>query len=182
MVQDRKISVIVVYMSALPEKKIKLIIGLGNSGNVYGNTYHNIGHLFIDFYGQKTETGNPKKLLKSEGYMNNAGAFVARRVGKSGPRPKEIFFFQDYSSLEIGTKSISSGSGSAGHKGIASIIRFLKTESFWRLRIGIRPPKNSLFSKLRPRQKAGSFVLKKISRKNKDILMSVFEKAAKEIC
>jgi peptidyl-tRNA hydrolase, PTH1 family len=162
--------------------KIKLIIGLGNKDKTYENTYHNVGHLLVDFVDKNQESRiKNQELLKSDGYMNNVGSFVSQTVKKTGLQPEKLLIVHDDSDIEIGNYKFSFGSGSAGHRGVESIIKSLKTKNFWRLRIGIRPPRDSLFSKLRPRKKASEFVLKKISKRNGEIFQSVFEKINQEL-
>ena len=101
--------------------------------------------------------------------MNNSGKFVVKAAKKAGAKPEEILIAHDDSDLEIGKYKIDFGRGAGGHHGIESIQKHLKTNDFWRLRIGIRPANETV------RQKAEEFVLKKISSNDKKILGSVFE-------
>lgn len=183
------------------EPKIKIIIGLGNPDKKYKNTYHNAGHLFVDFLIKNQQNSQfpipNSQLLKSEVYMNESGPFVSKIIRKSGIKPENTLIAHDDSDILIGDYKISFDRSSAGHKGIESIINALGTQKFWRLRIGIRPsPRTNADStqtnaeKLRqresaadfqvrvsPRLKAEKFVLKKISASNKKILEDVFRKA-----
>ena len=146
---------------------VKLIIGLGNPGKEYEKTYHNAGFLAIDYFVKNSPISKP---LKTDVYMNQSGEFVAKIARKNKIKPEEILIVHDDFDIEIGNYKISFSRGSAGHNGVESIIKSLKTKDFWRLRIGIRP-QNS-------KQKAEKFVLKKISKKNLKILNRVFETAA----
>ena len=161
-------------------KKIKLIIGLGNPDTEHKNTYHNAGFLFIDYSEESplVKSFPPKedrptvekfKVIKSEEYMNNSGKFVVKAAKKAGAKPEEILIAHADSDLEIGKYKIDFGRGAGGHHGIESVQQHLKTNDFWRLRIGIRPANETT------RQKAEEFVLKKISSNDKKILGSVFE-------
>jgi peptidyl-tRNA hydrolase, PTH1 family len=162
--------------------KIKLVIGLGNPDKSYENTYHNVGHLFVDFVDKDLQlTTYNLRLVKSDIYMNHSGSFVTKTLKKTGVKPESLLVVHDDGDLEIGTYKFSFGSGSAGHRGVEDIIKALKTKDFWRLRVGIRPLRKTFFSKLRPRQKTRDFVLKKISSSNKETLNSVFEKARQAI-
>ncbi len=148
----------------------KLIIGLGNPDKKYENTYHNVGHLFVDYLAGEA--------LKSDEFMNESGKYVAKAVKKFGVKPEELLVVHDDSDIEIGKYKLTPpGHGSAGHHGIESIEQHLKTNNFWRLRIGIRPKQKEG----EERMKALDFVLKKISLENKKILETVFEEAKKEL-
>ena len=152
--------------------KIKLIIGLGNPEQGYKNTYHNAGYLFIDHI-EKHNRKLANRSLKTDTYMNSSGGFVKGITKKKGIGPNSLLIAHDDSDLDLGTYKINFGSGSAGHKGVDSIIKSLGTKDFWRLRIGIRP--TGIINRLRGRKKAGDLVLKKISPKNGKILEQVFD-------
>lgn len=158
------------------EPKIKIIIGLGNPDKKYENTYHNAGHLFIEYLGDK-ELGIKNGAVKTDVYMNESGKFVSKTAKKSGVKPENILITHDDSDILIGDYKISFDRSSAGHKGIESIISALGTQKFWRLRIGIRPIQKEGTTRL----KAEKFVLKKISSSNKKILENVFQKASLDI-
>lgn len=153
----------------MENKKIKLIIGLGNPDDEYKNTYHNVGIQFIEFLqNSKLEIKN-LKLLSSENYMNNSGLFVKEQLKKHKIKPENLLVTHDDSDIVLGNYKLSFGRGSAGHKGAQNVIDQLKTKNLWRLRIGIRPPKE------KTRSKADSFVLKKISPTNSKKLEKVFK-------
>ena len=187
----------------------KLIIGLGNPDKKYMNTYHNVGFLAIDYFAKnppsaKSQTSN-YKLLKSDTYMNVSGFFAQRMMKKHGAKPEQLLIIHDDSDILLGEYKLSFSRGAAGHHGVESVIKSLKTNSFWRLRIGIRPPNpadhadksgprrnfnlSAMSTKFRevsdksqrsPRPKAEEFVLKKITAADKKILEQVFQKAATE--
>jgi len=146
--------------------KIKLIIGLGNPDKKYEDTYHNVGHLFVDYLAGEA--------MKSDEFMNESGKYVAKMVKKFGVKPQELLIVHDDSDIEIGRYKLTPpGHGAAGHHGIESIHQHLKTNDFWRLRIGIRPKQ----AEGKERMKALDFVLKKISPADKKILGKTFEEA-----
>jgi len=150
---------------------IKLIIGLGNPGKEYEKTYHNVGFLAIDFLAKNPPAA---KLLKSGGYMNQSGSFVAKASKKYGVKPDEILIVHDDSDIELGKYKVSFGRGSAGHRGIDSIIKSLGTKNFWRLRIGIGRQIANREAQI-VKRKAKEFVLKKITKKDLEILEQVFK-------
>jgi len=157
---------------------IKIIIGLGNPGKEYEKTYHNVGFLFIDYlnHNPNLQMYPNLQILKSENFMNESGSFVAKILKKKGIKPENLFVVHDDSDIETGKYKVSFGRGSAGHNGVESIIKALKTKNFWRLRIGIRPP-----IRANQRLKASDFVLKKIGKKDMEMLKEVFEKIKKEL-
>ena len=115
--------------------------------------------------------------------MNESGRAISAAIKYFKIKPEEILIVHDDSDIEIGKYKISFGRGSAGHNGVESIIKSLKTKDFWRLRIGIRPNIRINQSKIsiNQRLKASAFVLKKISKKDLKILEKVFEEAAQKI-
>src|SRR3989344_3336541 len=151
---------------------IKLIIGLGNPGKQYENTYHNVGSLFLQCLKKELPIAN-YQLLIANVFMNESGSFVAKLIKKNGAKPNQIIIVHDDSDLEIGEFKIQYGRNSAGHKGIESIIQSLGTKEFWRLRLGIRPLNN--------KSKAGTFVLKKITPTDKIILEKTFSLLANQL-
>lgn len=162
--------------------QIKLVIGLGNPGKKYENTYHNVGHLFVNYL----KTHNLKPItynLKTDCYMNESGKFVRAAMKKRGLKSKELLIVHDDSDINIGDYKIDFDRGGAGHKGVESVIKALKTKKFWRLRIGIRAldPKRLVPNNLRPRAKAGELVLKEISPQDKKLFETVFREISREI-
>lgn len=164
------------------EVKFHLVIGLGNPGSQYALTYHNVGFLAIDYLNKCQAPSIKCQALKSNVYMNESGKFVAKILKKNRVKPEKILIIHDDSDIELGKYKFSFERGSAGHKGVASIIKFLKTKNFWRLRIGIRPKtsrkKADLPAEAR-RAKAGDFVLKKINKKDLAVFRKVFEETQK---
>ncbi len=141
----------------------KLIIGLGNPDKKYENTYHNVGHMLADYLSGEA--------MKSDTYMNESGRSVAKAMKKFGVKPENLLIVHDDSDIELGKYKFSFGRGAAGHHGVENIQATLKTNNFWRLRIGIRPAQKESGT----RKKAEEFVLKKISPADKKLLEKVFE-------
>src|SRR3989344_7663559 len=172
---------------------IKLVIGVGNPGKVYENTYHNAGFLLIDYLlSKKPAIPNFEfrisKLLKPDVYMNESGGFVKKALKRKSSKPEEILIVHDASDLALGSWKFDFDRGSAGHKGVASVINALGTKKFWRLRIGIRPKiseraprkKADLPAEAR-RAKAGEFVLKRIGVRDKKALERGFEEIGERL-
>jgi PTH1 family peptidyl-tRNA hydrolase len=146
---------------------VKLVIGLGNPDPEYGATYHNVGHLFVD----ALIAAHPKsdlKMLTTDAYMNESGACVAQALKKYKLKPAELLVAQDDSDIAIGNHKHSFARNAGGHWGVHTVIDHLRTNCFWRLRVGIRP----LVEKRR--QKAEDLVLKKISAADRKKIDAVF--------
>ena len=163
------------------EVKPRFIIGLGNPGKEYEKTYHNAGFLAIDYLNKHHVSCVRCQMLKTDVYMNQSGGFVVKTIKKNKIKPEELMIIHDDSDIELGKYKISFNRGSAGHNGVESIIKALKTKNFWRLRIGVGKMSNVKGQKSKVRTKASDFVLKKISKKDLEILEKVFEAAAKKI-
>lgn len=123
-----------------------LIVGLGNPGEEYENNRHNIGFLILDKVQDRLRSKNNELgtiLLKPDKFMNNSGLRVREKADYYKIEPKDIYIVHDDLDLDFGTVRVSFGSSSAGHNGVQSIIDELKTNKFWRVRVGIgRPPEN----------------------------------------
>lgn len=160
---------------------IKLIIGLGNPDPEYATTYHNVGHQFILFLIKNQELCAPKdtatlcaiKLLKTDAYMNESGACVQTALKKYKLKPEKLMVAHDDSDIMMGVYKMSFARNAGGHRGVQNIIDHLKTNKFWRLRIGIRPADE------KRRQKAEKLVLKKIISGDQKKLHAVFKEVMK---
>lgn len=140
------------------EDGVKLIVGLGNPGQEYAANRHNIGFRLVSRFGKthginfdkkqgKARTGAgevagvPVMLARPQTFMNRSGESVALLMQKYKIKPADLIVVHDDLDLPSGKVRLSSGSGSGGHKGIDSIIYYLNTRNFTRIRVGIgRPP------------------------------------------
>ena len=149
------------------EKKVKLIVGLGNPGGRYEHTKHNVGFRVIDaLYDalcQRDSQPRPTHasicnslviqttwhdtsiiLAKPMTYMNNSGAAVAALVRRFEIPLPELCIVYDDVHLDIGVLRIRQKGSDGGQKGVKSIIHHLDTTAFPRLRIGIGEPIGAL--------------------------------------
>jgi len=159
--------------------EIKLLIGLGNPGAQYKNTYHNVGEFFVDELAKTafkrerhfeyTKVGK-LVLIKPLTFMNQSGGAVSAAKKYFNVKPGGILIVHDDSDIPLGSFKLSFARGSAGHRGIESIIKSLRTSKFYRLRIGIRSPREVR------RTKANDLVLKKIPQKEIKILEDLFRR------
>ncbi len=136
---------------------MKLIVGLGNPGRGYANNRHNLGFMCLNHFartqgirfdkkqgqariGSGEIADNKAVLAKPQTYMNRSGQSVSRLVNKFNINPDDLIIIHDDLDLPLGTIRIRRSGGSGGHKGIDSIISYLESQDFSRLRIGIGRP------------------------------------------
>jgi len=137
--------------------KIKLFVGLGNPGEQYVETRHNVGFWWIDFIGQnhKLSLKNSKKyfgefskhnedgevfFLKPSTFMNDSGKSVQALAKFYKIEPEEILVIHDELDIQPGTAKLKLGGGHGGHNGLKSIQTSIGSNNFWRLRIGVGHP------------------------------------------
>lgn len=132
-----------------------IVVGLGNPGEEYVETRHNMGRMVLDAFVKshdlkdwqedkklkslkiEAKVGKGKVLLlKPETFMNKSGDAVKSLV-KSKKVAETLIVVHDDLDLPLGKIKISFNKSSGGHKGVESIMRAIKTESFIRLRLGI---------------------------------------------
>jgi PTH1 family peptidyl-tRNA hydrolase len=133
-----------------------LVVGLGNPGREYAQNRHNVGWMVVDelarrhggswrgkFSGQLSEIrvdGHKLALLKPETYMNDSGRSVAAAATFFKLDPDAVLVVHDEGDFDLGRLQARRGGGLAGHNGLRSIARALKTRDFLRLRIGVGRP------------------------------------------
>ena len=136
---------------------MKLIVGLGNPGEEYENTRHNIGFMVLDTYLGKVKwktknqalyyetlvNGEKYVFVKPLTFMNLSGNAVLKYVNFYKIAVEDILVIQDDLDLPVGTIRLKSDSSSGGHNGIKSIISCLGTQEFKRLKIGISNDKQT---------------------------------------
>lgn len=160
-----------------------LFIGLGNPGEKYEKTRHNIGRETLMAWQKKSDLADfefnkkynalvlkEKKavLLLPETFMNNSGKAVGPAVKFFKTKPENTIVVHDDADIELGRMKLSFNRSAAGHKGVESVKRSLKTEKFWRLRIGIQKKK---------RIDAMKLVLMKFAPAEETALKKVIKKA-----
>jgi PTH1 family peptidyl-tRNA hydrolase len=116
---------------------MKLVVGLGNPGKEYENTRHNTGRILVGMIEKKLED-QKIKFITPDTFMNNSGKAVAPLI-KSKKDLENLVVIYDDVDLPLGKIKISFNRSSGGHNGLGSIIKYLKTEEFLRIRIGISP-------------------------------------------
>lgn len=166
---------------------MKLIAGLGNPGNRYQFSRHNIGFLVLDrladqhqiiigqqgfgtFFGKGIISGHPVLLAKPQGYMNLSGCAVKKFFDYFKIAVEDIIVAHDDLDLPFGVIRVKAGGGPGGHKGLISIIDHLGVADFNRVRLGIGKPDR--------REIVESYVLSPFSPDEMNLLPELLTKAA----
>ncbi|KPJ71083.1 hypothetical protein AMJ51_00100 [Microgenomates bacterium DG_75] len=178
---------------------MKLIVGLGNPGKKYRNTRHNIGFMVLDgLLGKLTPVGETvwqqsKKfnsliakiddiiLVKPQTFMNASGIAVAKIASYYHIEPVEIWVVHDEVDLPLGKIRIRKGGGTAGHRGLESIIEQLGTGGFVRFRLGIGHPREVAKSMRKREKLVEKYVLSRFSLKEKSAVKQMVKKGVKAI-
>ncbi len=132
-----------------------LIAGLGNPGTEYANMRHNAGFTVLDILAaqagviftddKKSKAQIAEGLLndsdilfvKPQTYMNESGSAVAMLARRYKISPERIVLVHDDLDIQFGEYKVSFNRSAGGHRGVASVIQALQTQTFWRLRIGL---------------------------------------------
>jgi PTH1 family peptidyl-tRNA hydrolase len=164
-----------------------LVVGLGNPGEEYDKTRHNVGAEVVEILArrhggklrkQKERSftdevyvgGKRMALAVPLTYMNLSGEAVAPLVRRYGVDPGQLVVVQDEMDFELGRLQVKNGGGLAGHNGLKSIVAHLHTQDFVRVRIGIGKP---------PGQRQGAdHVLRRFSKTERKEIDVTLEEAA----
>lgn len=173
-----------------------IIVGLGNPGDEYVGTRHNVGRMVLDAFIKKndcpewiedkklkalTSAGkvgkNKALLLKPETFMNKSGEAIKSLI-KSKKAAETLVVIHDDLDLPLGKIKISFNKSSGGHKGVESIMRAIKTEAFIRIRLGISAETASgKIKKPQGEEKVISTILGEFKKSEADDLKKVVKKA-----
>lgn len=169
-----------------------LIAGLGNPGEKYAATRHNMGFSAIDYISQKedikvnkikfkgligegTVGGEKIALLKPQTFMNLSGESIRAAADWYKVKEENIIIIYDDISLPVGTLRIRKKGSAGGHNGIKSIILNMNSDVFTRIKIGVGANEDKDLK---------DYVLGKISKQEAEILFKVMDRvymAVKEI-
>ena len=139
------------------ERRVKLIVGLGNPGIEYQFTPHNAGFLAVDRIAEDCGVmitnrrgraltaraklaGRDVLLAKPETFMNLSGLSVAALIQEFEISSEDLIVLYDELALPLGTIRIRERGSANGHNGVLSILRVLGTEEWIRIRIGVGKP------------------------------------------
>lgn len=131
-----------------------LIVGLGNPGQKYAHTRHNVGWMAVDAFVEKHRgmwstpsrlyqaaalrmAGKTVHVIKPLTYMNDSGIAVKQALAAYKLPTSQLLVVVDEFNFDVGQVSLKPRGSDGGHNGMASIIEELNTSEFWRLRLGI---------------------------------------------
>lgn len=165
-----------------------LVIGLGNPGEQYEWTRHNVGFMVIDELARRTGqtvrvkecqaltarttlAGQEAVLVKPQTFMNLSGVAASQLKTKyQVADAAQILAITDDFALPFGKLRVRATGSAGGHNGLKSLIAKLNTQNFPRLRVGIAPD--------HPLSNAAEFVLAEFPRKDRAALNDVVVRAA----
>jgi peptidyl-tRNA hydrolase, PTH1 family len=167
-----------------------LVAGLGNPGEEYENTPHNLGFRVIDRLAESNAIRVSRKenmslvglgtirqkrvaLAKPQTYMNLSGPSVKGLLERYGLKPDRLLLVYDELDIRWGSLRIKPKGSAAGHNGIKSVIASLGTNDFPRVRIGIRPD--------HPVEDGARFVLAPFKRAQKQEVEETVARAAEAV-
>lgn len=164
-----------------------LVVGLGNPGDEYARTRHNVGAEVVerlaDRHGGKLRRQRERALTDEVvvggrrlalavplTYMNLSGESVAPLVRRYRVGPDRLVVVHDEMDLELGRLQVKAGGGLAGHNGLKSIVAHLHTQDFLRIRLGIGKPPG--------RREGADHVLRRFAKAERAEMDVVIEEAA----
>jgi PTH1 family peptidyl-tRNA hydrolase len=137
---------------------VKIVVGLGNPGDRYAKTRHNVGWMVVDRLAEQAGwagrgrtrdasavargrfRGLDLVLAKPLTFMNDSGLAVRKLLAREHAPLSDVLVVADDFALPFGKLRFREGGGAGGHNGLRSIIDELETEKFSRLRVGIGEP------------------------------------------
>ena len=169
---------------------MKLVVGLGNPGNRYVGTRHNVGFEVLAKLAHQYEMGASRQRFQAEvgeirvgtekvillsplTYMNRSGSSVQPACDFYQLDGEDVLVVTDDLNLEVAQLRLRKKGSAGGQKGLADIIRRLGTDEVPRLRIGIGP--------VPPRWDAADFVLGKFTPEQRELIDQAVSKAAKAV-
>ena len=164
-----------------------LVAGLGNPGDRYARTRHNVGRMVGDELARQAgerfrkvrflpaevaevrDDDERLVLVRSTLFMNDSGPSYASVARKQGIGPDRVVAVHDELEIPAGVVRVKFGGGTAGHNGLKSLQLSLRTQEFLRVRVGVgRPP---------GRQDPADFVLSPIGKRDEDQITATVDRA-----
>jgi len=173
-----------------PSEKNWLIVGLGNPGLQYAKTRHNLGFMLIDLLARQSGVlvkreecralvaqavieNQIVELVKPQTFMNISGEAVNCLLRKEIRSQEKLIVITDDLALPLGKVRLRPKGSAGGHNGLKSISECLKTQEYFRLRIGIKPE--------HPIGETARFVLENFSKAEFETVEKVLEQSAEAI-
>lgn len=170
--------------------RLTLLVGLGNPGDRYAGTRHNVGFLVLDrlaasagtsfrpqprLQGELADVGSGDqrlRLLKPTTFMNSSGQSVRASLDWFGWGPEQLLVIVDDMDLPLGRLRLRASGSAGGHNGLRSIIQHLGSDAFARLRIGIGAPGESPVER---RERTVGHVLGRFTEAERPLLEQVLQ-------
>ncbi len=164
-----------------------LVVGLGNPGDEYARTRHNVGAEVVELlarrHGARLKKGKERALVDEVQigghrvalaipltYMNESGDALRLLARRYGVAPEQIVVVHDELDLPVAALRVKSGGGLAGHNGLRSIKSHLHSDAFQRVRIGVGKPVS--------KERGADHVLNKFSKRERAEVDVAVEQAA----
>ncbi len=165
-----------------------LVVGLGNPGEEFAKTRHNVGaevvELLASRHGARLKRSRRDRALVGDArvagkrvtfavpvtYMNDSGIAIGSLARRLDVEPEQIVIVHDELDLPPATLRVKVGGGLAGHNGLRSIKQHLHSDAFMRVRIGIGKPVS--------KEQGADHVLARVSKKLREELAVTIEEAA----
>lgn len=160
---------------------MNLVIGLGNPGQAYQRTRHNVGYRTVEFIAEGVRFSKKWKfsctvkkdsllLVKPLTFMNRSGSALHELLAFYKCDPSQVIVLCDDFALPVDVIRLRRKGSSGGHKGLQSVIDHIHTDNFPRLRIGVGPVPQGL--------DPAQFVLEKLNDAQMKQLDTMVVKAA----
>ncbi len=167
-----------------------LVVGLGNPGDEYARTRHNVGAEVVDLlarrHGATLKPGKERArvaevhvgdrrvaLAVPSTFMNDSGLAVAALVRRYGVGPAQLVVAHDELDLPVAALRLKVGGGLAGHNGLRSIVAHLHTDDFVRVRIGVDKPSS--------KERGADHVLARFAKREREEVDITLERVADAI-
>ena len=168
-----------------------LIVGLGNPGEEYAQTYHNVGFRVVKRIAAQHNdqikercgpalvsskvllAGEPAVLVMPQTFMNNSGAALPPVFERFEASAADMIVVYDDVALPLGKLRVRQKGSAGGHNGIKSMISILGTDEFLRVRVGIRPDREV--------GEVRDFVLSRVAKGDRELLDQTEELAVRAV-
>jgi peptidyl-tRNA hydrolase, PTH1 family len=165
-----------------------LVVGLGNPGEEYAKTRHNVGVEVVELlarrHGAKLKKHRRERALYDDvrvdgrrmalavptTYMNDSGEAVGPLARHFDVAPEQIVVVHDELDLPPAALRVKAGGGLAGHNGLRSIKSHLHSDAFLRVRIGVGKPPS--------KERGADHVLSRVSKRDREEMAVTIEQAA----
>jgi len=172
-------------------KNMWLIVGLGNPGEEYAETYHNVGFRIVQriageqnvrlrgrcgaalISGRVVLGGEPAVLVMPQTFMNNSGAALPPVLERFDATAADLIVVYDDLALPLGRLRVRQKGSAGGHNGIKSLISTIGSDEFLRVRVGIRPDREV--------GEVHDFVLSRVAKTDRELLDQAEELAVQAV-